>query len=312
MNTINKKNFFSVLGLIIFLGITLSDYKPAEGIALLDAIGIISLDDLNFHSIRGLGAITMFLPSFIYSNILINLNFDNFNLLSVVISCLIIYKYFLRCASISFFFLLLFLLIPAIFLSLPIFCKEFIFITFLYLFIYNYPYYNKKYLFLYLFFRPHYFFLLYFFSSNKKKILYGFLLILIIFNDQFYSLLIDLIYRKNFYLFNELIYYSNTQFKLLDFSYENFTGLILNYLYTLLQVHFSIFFFEINIKIIYFQIYIIIIYILIFYNFNIFSKILFFCIFFFTLIDVDLGQYLRHLSSFFLFFPLILFKNEKN
>jgi len=135
-------------------------------------------------------------------------------------------------------------------------------------------------------------------------------LLLLVYRLEIAELFIELVYRKNYYLYNTSVDIANSQIKLLDYEYQGLFFLIKNIFYVLLQTNFPIFFFS-GIKIIFLQIYILILYTTIIYNFNIFSKLILFILFFFSITDVDLGQYLRHISSIFLIYPLILFKNEK-
>jgi len=305
----NKINIYAIIGIVLFYASSFFSSQILVGFRLLDTIQQINVDNIDF-SLRGIGTLTFLIPYFLNKYIFSLFNFYNINILTIFISTFIIFHYFRKCEKPFLFIVLLYLSLPAFMMSLNIFCKEFIFISFIYLFIRDYPVLKKKYLYIYLIFRPHYLFIIYFFS-NKKIYLFIFLfLLLLIYRLEIAELFIELVYRKNYYLYNTSVDIANSQIKLLDYEYQGLFFLIKNIFYVLLQTNFPIFFFS-GIKIIFLQIYILILYTTIIYNFNIFSKLVLFILFFFSITDVDLGQYLRHISSIFLIYPLILFKNEK-
>ncbi len=297
-------NLYSFLGIFFFYFITFLNFDITVGVRLLDLVDKVDFSNINF-SIKGLGSLTFIIPSFLNNYIFSYFNYLNFNFLTVIISTFVLFFYFSKSKNFFNFLLLLFLVIPPMFMSLNIFCKEFIFILFLYLFIKNYPKTNKFIIYLYLLFRPHYIFIVYFFSKKKKYFYFFSIVLIFFFYGPLYDFFINLIYRKNNYLYSDVIFSANTQILLLDYSYSDFLSLVKNIIYILFQTHMPILYFD-GIKIIYLQLYILIVYFLIFSNFNIFSKILLFNLFFFSLIDVDLGQYLRHISSFFLFYIFII------
>lgn len=306
----NNSNLYSFIGVFFFYLITYLNFEITLGFRLLDLVDKVDLNNFEF-SVKGLGSLTFIIPSFLNNYFFSYFNYLNFNFLTVFISTFILIFYFSKSKNFLNFGILVFLVIPPLLMSLNIFCKEFIFIFFLFLFIKDQPKTNLLIMYIYLFFRPHYVFLVYFFSDKKKYFNILSILIILIFYEELYSLFVDLIYRKNNHLYKDILYIANTQIQLLDYRYNDFLSLLKNIIYIISQTHFPILYFE-GIKILYFQIYILVLYYLIFNNFNLYSKILLFNLFFFSLIDVDLGQYLRHISSFFLFYPLILIRNEKN
>ena len=126
-------NLYSFLGIFFFYFITFLNFDITVGVRLLDLVDKVDFSNINF-SIKGLGSLTFIIPSFLNNYIFSYFNYLNFNFLTVIISTFVLFFYFSKSKNFFNFLLLLFLVIPPMFMSLNIFAKN-LFLYYFYIYL---------------------------------------------------------------------------------------------------------------------------------------------------------------------------------
>lgn len=306
---LHKRNFFGILGVLFYYVLSLPIIRSnlfGEKGKILDAFSgeVARSGDI----VKQVGQTVLLIPFLLNKYIFSYFDIINVNLLVLGVMTPVVYRYFCYSKSIYSFSLLLFLFFPAPLLFLSTFTKDTMLVLFLF---FSYGYYRN----LELREQPIYF-LIYIVTMRpyliwvpmvlKAKdmvkgviivgVLFVFLLQFDVTNEIIYRIfnrrLVDTLYDANSQISQSIIV--REPFHILQMIYEVFP-----------QVFFPIFF-GVGLKNIVFQLYIFIIILLLIVRRNSYSNTIAALMFMYAVLDPDLGAYLRHVSSFFIFFPMIL------
>lgn len=306
---LHKRNFFGVLGVLFYYTLSFPVIRSilfGEKGKILDAFSgeVMSSGDM----VKQVGQTVLLIPFFLNKYFFSYFDINNVNVLVLGLMTPIVYRYFCYSKSIHSFLLLLFLFFPAPLLFLSTFTKDTLLVLFLF---FSYGYYRN----LELRGNPMYF-LIYIVSMRpyliwvpmvlkSKDMVKGLIIVAVMFvlllqfditNEIIYRIfnrrLVDTLYDANSQIYQSIIV--REPFHIVQMIYEVFP-----------QVFFPIFF-GVGLKSIAFQLYIFIIILVSIARRNPYSNTIIALMFMYAVLDPDLGAYLRHVSSFFIFFPMIL------
>ena len=310
-----KLNYFGLIGVAYYYFLSLPIIRNllfGEGAKILEIYDG-ELDNEVAGAFELFSQFALYFPYLIYNKIFVYFDMGGINLLVVTIMSIIIYRYFSFSKNFTEFTLLAFLLLPAPLLFLSSYNKEIILVLSLF-FAYGYNknlrYWNKGYIFFiyaflmrgYLMFVP--------LLMGIRKIGYFVLASMILF---VVGMSINPIAEILFRLFNRRLvekgYSANSEI-IQTITVNGYSSLVQMLFEVIPQIFFPIFY-GVNLKSIFFQMYIsMLLYICILYR-NKYSNIIIGLMIFYILLDPDLGAYFRHLTSFFILFPLLLNMGKK-
>lgn len=262
--------------------------------------------------VKYVGQSILFIPYTLNKHVFSIFDFNNLNFLVLGLMTPIVYRYFCHSRCLPTFLMLLFLFFPAPLLFLSTFTKDTILVFFLFL---SYGYYRNLqlrdssiyFIFYTLIMRPYLFWVpLVINSKDISRALLGVLLIFILFLQ--FDLTSEIIYR----IFNrrlvETLYVANSKI-IQTVIVRDFYDILFMIKEVFPQIFFPIFF-GIGLKSIIFQAYIVVIISASIVKRNSYSNIILILMFMYAVLDPDLGAYFRHITSFFVFFPMLLGLNR--
>lgn len=306
---LHKRNFFGLIGVLFYYVLSLPIIRNmlfGEKGKILDAFSgeIVSSGDM----VKQMGQTVLLIPFLLNKHFFSYFDINNINILVLGLMTPIVYRYFCYSKSINSFLLLLFLFFPAPLLFLSTFTKDTLLVLFLF---FSYGYYrnlelreNPIYFVLYIFsMRPY---LLWVPIVLKSRDMVKGLIILC----AIFALLLQ------FELTNEIIYRIFNR-RLVDTLYDANSQIsqtvIVREPYHIFQMIFEVFpqvffpiLFNFGLKSFVFQIYIVVVFSVSIARRNSYSNTIITLMIMYAVLDPDLGAYLRHVSSFFIFFPMIL------
>lgn len=305
-----KLNYFGLIGVAYYYVLSLPIIRNilfGEGAKILEIYDG-ELDNEVAGAFEVFTQFALYFPYLIYNKIFIYFDIGGINVLVMLIMSIIIYRYFSHSKNFTEFILLAFLLLPAPLLFLSSFNKEIILVLSLF-FAYGYNkrlrYWNKGYVFFiyaflmrgYLMFVP--------LLMGIRKIGYFIIASLTLF---IIGMSIEPVSEILFRLFNRRLaekgYIANSEI-IQTITVDGYSSLLYMLYEVIPQIFFPIFY-SLSLKSIFFQLYIMtLLYICLLYRNN-YSNIIIGLMIFYIVLDPDLGAYFRHLTSFFIFFPLLL------
>lgn len=309
----NKRSFFGSLGVVFYYILSLPFIRSVlfgDKAKVLDAFSgeVVVGTDL----VKVVGQSILFIPYVLNTYIFSNFEFNNLNFLVLLIMSPVVYRYFSFSKGFYSFFLLLFLFFPAPLLFLSTFTKDTMLVFFLFI---SYGYYknlqirnNYLYFTLYaLLMRPYLFWVpLVVNSKNITRALFGVSFIFILFLQ--FEITSDVIYR----IFNrrlvETLYVANSKIDQTVIVRDSF-DIIAMIFEVFPQIFFPVFY-DFGLKTCILQVYILLIVLISILKRNSYSNVLLLLMVLYAVLDPDLGAYFRHLSSFFIFFPILLGLNR--
>lgn len=259
------------------------------------------------------GQVVLLIPFYLNEYFFSRFDFNEFNIAVFILFCPVVYRYFALSKSISSFLILLFLFFPAPLLFLSTFNKETLLVLSLFL-AYGYtssllPLSRGRIFFLYaLVLRPYLLFLPFIINSkNFIRMALGSFVVLLI------SLLFEITREIIFSLFNRRL-----AEKSLEANSEIIQSTYVSSLYDVFSVLGEVlpqilfpFFLEANLKNFIFQSYVSVFIFLCIKFRNNYSNALLALFSLYVILDPDLGAFFRHLSSFFILFPMMLCLDKK-
>lgn len=304
----NKQTFFGSLGVGFYYVLSLPFIRSVlfgDKAKVLDAFsGEIAGGDL----VRVVGQSILFIPYIFNKYMFSYFEFANLNFLVLFIMTPIVYRYFSFSRSFLSFFLLLFLFFPAPLLFLSTFTKDTILVFLLFM---SYGYYKnlqlrKNYLYFTVYallMRPYLFWVpLVLNSKNITRALFGVSAIFILFLQ--FEITSDIIYK----IFNrrlvETLYVANSKIEQTVIVRDAFDIVAM-----IIEVFPQIFLpvlFDFSLKSFVLQVYILLVLLIAILKRNPYSNVILLLMILYAVLDPDLGAYFRHVSSFFIFFPILL------
>ena len=306
---LHKRKVFGLIGVLFYYVLSLPIIRNmlfGEKGKILDAFSgeIASSGDM----VKQIGQTVLLIPFFLNKYFFSYFDINNINIVVLAMMTPIVYRYFCYSKSIHSFLLLLFLFFPAPLLFLSTFTKDTLLVLFLF---FSYGYYRNLELrenpicfFLYIFsMRPYLLWVPIVLKS--RDMVKGVIILCAIF-----SLLLQ------FETTNEIIYRIFNR-RLVDTLYDAnsqiFQTVIVREPYHIFQMIFEVFpqvffpiLFGMGLKSLVFQIYIFVVFFVSIARRNSYSNTVITLMIMYAVLDPDLGAYLRHVSSFFIFFPMVL------
>ena len=309
MAKINKVKFFGTLGVFFYYILSLPFIRSAlfgEKGKILDAFdGQVSNGG---DVVQFVGQSVLVIPYALNNYIFAPFDFNNMNVLVLLLMTPIVYRYFCFSRGFVSFVLLLFLFFPAPLLFLSTFTKETILVVCLF---FSYGYYKELSIrnnFIYftayaITMRPYLFWvpLVIKFRKISGAVFGVFFIFLILLQFDLTSEIIFRIFNRRLV---ETLYDANSQIVQSVVVREPFDILLMS-LEVLPQVFLPILF-GFGLKSIIFQIYIFLLVALSIVRRNSYSNIVLILMVMYAILDPDLGAYFRHLSSFFIIFPMVI------
>lgn len=309
MFRIYRNKFYGVVGVIFYFILSLPFIRSVlfgEKPKILDSFNGEVVGDGDI--VRYVGQLILFIPYTLNVHVFSMFDFNNMNILVLILMTPIVYRYFSFSNCWTNFFILLFLFFPAPLLFLSTFTKETILVVCLF---FSYGYYKNLnsrsdpiYFSVYaVVMRPYLFWVpLVIKSKNIGRALMC-VLVLFILLLQF-ELTSEIVYRILNRRLVETLYIANSklvQTVVVRDSYD-----IVSMMLEVFPQIFTPILFGISMKSIVFQIYILFLMYICTVKRNPYSNVILILMVMYAVLDPDLGAYFRHLSSFFIFFPLIL------